>query len=87
MIDKQGLIEYALIEYRRDPAFSPLVDIYVNGLRDRGECVLGECLRDIFGLELPDGRVLAKVLLDLFHDQGNHQQWRRARALETGRPR
>ena len=79
MITNEGMIEFALVEYRRDAEFRLYVDGVVQALIARGEVRPGSSLAAILGHASLSSESLAKDLLQRFHNRSTLPQWQRAR--------
>jgi hypothetical protein len=77
VLRKKDQIDFAILEYNRDPDFRKSVDLVVDRLRVNNLVPVGLPLETIFGLEIEGGEPLAKHLLRQYHERANHQQWRR----------
>lgn len=79
MITGDGVVKFALVEYRRSPSFRAYVDGLIERLIRAGEVRPGSSLEAILGTQSAGGEPLAKGLLERFHNQSTLPQWQRAR--------
>lgn len=78
-----SLVEFCLVEYRRDSKFQVYVDAIIGALTSTGAVRPGTPLAATLGRELQNGELCAKALLRRYHGQSDQPQWLKHRQAEA----